>query len=34
MVEMLTEDWGWEKVKGWAGKRVWALISAMDKEDS
>jgi hypothetical protein len=33
MVEMLTEDWGWEKVKGWAGKRVWALISAMDKED-
>jgi two-component sensor histidine kinase len=33
MVEMLTEDWGWESVKGWTGKRVWALLSAIDKED-
>lgn len=33
MVEMLTEDWGWESVKGWAGKRVWALLSVIDKED-
>ncbi|HEX4834652.1 MAG TPA: ATP-binding protein [Trebonia sp.] len=27
MVEMLTEDWGWEKAKEWSGKRVWALLS-------
>jgi hypothetical protein len=33
MVEMLTEDWGWESVEGWTGKRVWALVSAHDKEE-
>ena len=33
MVEMLTEDWGWESVEGWTGKRVWALVSARDKEE-
>jgi hypothetical protein len=27
MVEMLSEDWGWEKAKEWSGKRVWALVS-------
>jgi hypothetical protein len=26
MVDALTEDWGWEKVPGWDGKRVWALL--------
>lgn len=26
MVDFLTEDWGWEKVPGWDGKRVWALL--------
>lgn len=26
MVDILTEDWGWEKVPGWDGKRVWALL--------
>ena len=33
MVEMLTEDWGWESVKEWTGKRVWALVSAHEKEE-
>jgi hypothetical protein len=33
MVEMLTEDWGWENIKEWTGKRVWALVSAHDKEE-
>jgi hypothetical protein len=27
MVEMLTDDWGWEKVPGWTGKRVWAILT-------
>jgi anti-sigma regulatory factor (Ser/Thr protein kinase) len=26
MVEALSEDWGWESVSGWSGKRVWALV--------
>ena len=26
MVDILSEDWGWEKVPGWDGKRVWALL--------
>lgn len=26
MVDVLSEDWGWEKVPGWDGKRVWALL--------
>lgn len=26
MVDILSEDWGWEKVDGWDGKRVWALL--------
>jgi hypothetical protein len=28
MVDMLSHDWGWEKVAGWDGKRVWALLIA------
>ena len=30
MVNMLSDDWGWEKVAGWDGKRVWALLTAGD----
>jgi hypothetical protein len=26
MVSALSEDWGWESVPGWRGKRVWALL--------
>jgi hypothetical protein len=26
MVEALSEDWGWESVPGWYGKRVWILL--------
>lgn len=26
MVDILSEDWGWDKVPGWDGKRVWALL--------
>jgi len=26
MIEELTDDWGWEGVPGWQGKRVWALL--------
>ena len=28
IIETLAEDWGWETVPGWAGKRVWALLKA------
>jgi hypothetical protein len=26
IIETLAEDWGWETVPGWAGKKVWALL--------
>jgi hypothetical protein len=26
IVDMLSEEWGWESVSGWDGKRVWALL--------
>lgn len=26
MLETLAQDWGWERVAGWQGKRVWALL--------
>jgi hypothetical protein len=26
IIETLAEDWGWEIVPGWAGKKVWALL--------
>lgn len=26
MVDMLSEEWGWEGVPGWSGKRVWAML--------
>ncbi len=28
MVDTLSEQWGWETVPGWSGKRVWALLTA------
>jgi anti-sigma regulatory factor (Ser/Thr protein kinase) len=28
IVEMLSDEWGWESVPGWNGKRVWALLAA------
>lgn len=27
MVDILSQDWGWEGVPGWSGKRVWVLLS-------
>jgi hypothetical protein len=27
MVDTLCQEWGWEIVPGWSGKRVWALVS-------
>ncbi len=27
MVDTLCQEWGWESVAGWSGKRVWALVS-------
>jgi Histidine kinase-like ATPase domain len=27
MIDALAEDWGWEAVPGWNGKRVWAVLS-------
>jgi hypothetical protein len=26
IIETLAEDWGWESVPGWPGKKVWALL--------
>lgn len=26
IVDMLSDEWGWESVNGWDGKRVWALL--------
>ena len=31
MVDSLSEDWGWESVPGWTGKRVWALLSVRSR---
>ncbi len=28
IIEMLAEDWGWETVPGWSGKKVWAVLKA------
>ena len=27
MIETLSEEWGWEHVPGWRGKRVWAVLA-------
>src|SRR6202034_3004891 len=29
IIETLAEDWGWETVPGWAGKKVWALLKVV-----
>ena len=29
IIEMLTEDWGWETVPGWSGKKVWATLKVV-----
>ncbi len=26
IIETLAEEWGWESVPGWAGKKVWAIL--------
>jgi hypothetical protein len=26
IIETLAEDWGWETVRGWTGKKVWAAL--------
>jgi anti-sigma regulatory factor (Ser/Thr protein kinase) len=33
MIETLSEDWGWEGVPGWQGKRVWALLPVLKRQD-
>jgi Histidine kinase-like ATPase domain len=33
MIDALAEDWGWEAVPGWAGKRVWAVLSIPREDD-
>lgn len=33
MIDALAEDWGWEAVPGWAGKRVWAVLSIPGGDD-
>lgn len=29
IIETLAEDWGWETVPGWAGKKVWAILKVL-----
>jgi hypothetical protein len=29
IIETLAEDWGWESVPGWAGKKVWATLKVV-----
>jgi hypothetical protein len=29
IIEMLAEDWGWETVPGWTGKKVWAILKVV-----
>jgi anti-sigma regulatory factor (Ser/Thr protein kinase) len=26
IIETLADEWGWETVPGWAGKKVWAIL--------
>jgi hypothetical protein len=33
MIDALAEDWGWEAVPGWKGKRVWAVLSVPNEDD-
>jgi anti-sigma regulatory factor (Ser/Thr protein kinase) len=27
IIDRLCQEWGWENVPGWSGKRVWAVVS-------
>jgi anti-sigma regulatory factor (Ser/Thr protein kinase) len=29
IIETLAEDWGWETVPGWSGKKVWAILKVI-----
>jgi hypothetical protein len=29
MVDTLCQEWGWESVPGWIGKRVWAMLNPL-----
>jgi hypothetical protein len=29
IIEMLAEDWDWETVPGWSGKKVWATLKVV-----
>jgi hypothetical protein len=29
IIEMLAEDWGWQTVSGWPGKKVWATLKVV-----
>lgn len=29
IIETLAEDWGWETVPGWSGKKVWAILKVL-----
>jgi anti-sigma regulatory factor (Ser/Thr protein kinase) len=30
IIETLAEDWGWETVPGWSGKKVWAILKVVE----
>lgn len=30
IIETLAEDWGWETVPGWTGKKVWAVLKVVE----
>jgi anti-sigma regulatory factor (Ser/Thr protein kinase) len=30
IIETLAEDWGWDTVPGWTGKKVWALLKVSE----
>jgi anti-sigma regulatory factor (Ser/Thr protein kinase) len=29
IIENMAEDWGWETVPGWSGKKVWAILKVV-----
>jgi hypothetical protein len=29
IIENMAEDWGWETVSGWSGKKVWAILKVV-----
>ena len=34
LIDSLTEDWGWEHIPSWQGKRVWALLPVPGPDES